>query len=262
MRADGTVIFSRRRWGVPGDVPLIGDFDSDGKVNDLGVYRPSEGSWYLMRSANLLDDQPYAEPIGEPIVPTRKWGLEDDVPLVGDFDGDGFLDDLGLWRSSESTWWAKRTDDTIIFSERQWGWEEDVPLVGDFDSDGKVNDLGVFRPSEGKWYFKRWADAAIGVSGAVRGNPIVPARQLGMTGDIPLAGDFDGDGRFDDFGVWRPSDATWWTKRIDDSVIFAEQQWGLADDVPLVGDLDSDSKIDDLLVWRPATGGWYAWATN
>jgi V8-like Glu-specific endopeptidase len=170
-----------------------------------------------------------------------------DLPLVGDFDSDGRIDDLGVWRPSVGTWHAKRSNDTIIFNAVQWGAQGDVPLVGDFDSDGQMDDLGVWRPSLGTWHAKR-ADNTV----------IFNAVQWGAQGDIPLVGDFDSDGRIDDLGVWRPSLGTWHAKRSDGTVIFNAIQWGVQEDIPLVGDFDSDGQFDDLGVWRPSTGAWHA----
>jgi hypothetical protein len=51
-------------------------------------------------------------------------------------------------------------------------------------------------------------------------------RQWGAHGDIPFAGDLNSDGRFDDLGVWRTSEATWHAARSNGSIIVAGFRWG------------------------------------
>ncbi len=41
-----------RQFGLPGDVPLVEDFDADG-LADLSVYRPSGGYWFTQRFDGL-----------------------------------------------------------------------------------------------------------------------------------------------------------------------------------------------------------------
>src|SRR5204863_8988139 len=55
-------------------------------------------------------------------------------------------------------------------------------------------DVAVFRPSTGTWY--------------VRG---VFTAGWGAAGDIPVPGDYDGDGRVD-VAVFRPSNGTWYVR--------------------------------------------------
>ena len=79
-----------------------------------------------------------------------------------------------------------------------------------------------------------------------------------MNEDVPLAADFDADGR-GDITVFRPSNGTWYT--IYSSLGYATNQftlraWGVPEDKPSAEDLDGDGKAD-IGVWRPSNATWY-----
>jgi hypothetical protein len=70
---------------------LPSDFDEDGKA-DLTVYRPSNGTWFNLRSST-----------GYKASTTYQWGLPGDIPVSGDYDGDGATDP-GVYRPATGTW--------------------------------------------------------------------------------------------------------------------------------------------------------------
>ena len=65
------------------------------------------------------------------------------------------------------------------------------------------------------------------------------ASQWGLSHDVPVPGDYDGDGRAD-LAVFRPSTSTWYIASSGGGAP-TTQQWGLAGDIPVPGYFDADS---------------------
>jgi len=65
------------------------------------------------------------------------WGASGDVPVTGDFDGDGKTD-VATFRPSAGIWYILRSSDGTP-QQVTWGASGDVPVTGDFDGDGKTD---------------------------------------------------------------------------------------------------------------------------
>lgn len=215
--------------------PTDFDFDGDGKA-DLAVFRPGDSNWYVRRSS---DASMYA----------LNWGLSTDRVTPADFDGDGKTD-IAVWRDEPSNpdranFYLLRSSDATV-SVQQFGRTGDDPsILGDFNGDGKA-DLAVFRPGTGggqSYFFYR------SVESPADSWHTVP---WGIDGDVPVVGDYDGDG-MTDIAVFRPSNGIWYVLQSGNaSVRYA--QWGLSSDILVPADYDGDGKTD-LAVFR--NGVWY-----
>ena len=92
-------------------------------------------------------------------------------------------------------------------------------------------DLAVWRPAAGTWY------ALNSATGTATVTP------WGVSGDIPVPGDYDGDERTD-LAVWRPAEGKWYIlhSAIGTATVIP---WGLPGDspVPLAVDVDDAHRV-------------------
>jgi parallel beta-helix repeat protein len=190
------------RFGITTDVPVTGDWDSDG-YDEIGVFRPKvegfEQSTFYLVTRNWAD-LPYEVGAADKTIP---FGYHsDDIPLAGDWDGDGD-DDIGGYYPSNSTFYLYLlnlgSSTATSLKDVPFVLHGDTPITGDWDWDGD-DDVGVFRPNDPPDTNSFYLD--LGLTG---GQHELGPYELGNIGDKPIAGDWDGDGE-DNIGVYRPSE--------------------------------------------------------
>jgi len=211
------------------------------------------------------------------------FGVRGGIPVSGDFNGDG-IDEIAVFFQGE--WFIDLNGNGYWDEEDLWaqlGSDEDFPITGDWDGDGKT-DIGTYGPEwlgdsraiEAEPGLPDPANAGTPVAIGQRPKNVPPSRQNATEGrrllqlnehgprridvvdhvfrygagkDIPVAGDWNGDG-IRTIGIFR--DGTWqldldgdgrWSR--SDVIV----QFGQTGDVPVVGDFDGNG-VDEIGVYR------------
>ena len=224
LEGDQAGVYTNHLFGLTGATAVSGDFDGDG-VSEIGIFY--KGEWFIDLNGNGRWD---SEDIW------AKLGHDEDLPVTGDWDGDG-KDDIGIFGPA----WAG--DPRAILLD---------PGLPDPDNPPDTKPKNI--PPEPE-------DATLGSRvmkltslGHLRADLIDHVFHFGVAGDMPVTGDWNGDG-INAIGIFR--NGRWnldadgdgrWTE-ADAYVVF-----GRSGDLPVVGDFNGDG-VDDLGVYR--AGKWY-----
>jgi DNA-binding beta-propeller fold protein YncE len=163
----------------------------------IGVFRPSAHMFYLKNGTTTT---------------TINWGTSTDLPVTGDWNGDGRAE-VGVFRPPVHTFYLKNGTTTTTIN---WGASTDLPVTGDWNGDGRT-DVGVFRPSAHTFYLKNGTTTT--------------AISWGVSTDLPVTGDWNGDGRTE-VGVFRPSTHMFYLKNGTTTTAIS---WGVSTDLPVSG---------------------------
>jgi hypothetical protein len=265
------------------------DFDGcspfDSRKSDFGIFRPSDGTWWLNAEFSIYK--------------TIAWGMANDIPVPADYFGEG-CSDIAIWRPADGTYWILDNPSGSV-TIANWGLPGDVPVRGDFDGDDKA-DLAIYRGGEQGGVNQFWilnsSDGSVRVDsigfevwdivwtspfvadydgdgktdigivlhswwgryGLIKKSSDGSQEGIDMGWDDLVTGDFDYDGKCDvaywgnqplpyyhAFKLRRSSDGLWETYR-----------WGMQGDIPVSGDYGG-STGSDLCVWRPSDGNLYCY---
>ena len=244
-------------FGQAGDLPVTGDWNGDGRT-DIGVFR--NGTFFLaVLKTTTIKNCPSCGPITSfDQLPSFSFGQAGDLPTAGDWDGDG-IDDVGVFRPGAVGTFLLRQPKTFFFQKKlitsittisfNFGTNGDRPVAGNWNGGAistitdRVNTVGVFRPSApGAFFlgnnFANFADIFF---------------NFGTTGDLPVAGDWNGDG-VDGVGIFRPGNTSFFLSNSfvnSADTVFA---FGQAGDLPVAGDWKGFNNPPNSGVNDPASG--------
>lgn len=228
-------------------IPLTGDWNGD-KKSETGFWQ-SDGSFTVDKNGD-----------GK-LVSLGLFGYPADVPVTGDWNGDGRTE-VGAWRPSDlcfyldydgSGSWSPGDGDRKL-GPFGFGFA-DIPVSGDWNGDVK-DEIGIWNHdlySQDYYYY-------LDVKGDGKWDPAgkdIKFGPFGKVGDVPVTGDWNGDGR-DEAGYWEPGsryfyldnnmDGVWDTAKGDSKV----GPLGESYDTPVSGNWDG-GREDLVGMWDPYT---------
>jgi hypothetical protein len=205
--------------------PLVVSAGVGGIFASVGTFQ--SGTWRINKTGN----------------PVYSFGLPGDIPIVGDWTGTGTVK-IGVFRvvggvgrfyldmNGNGVWDGPGVDSAINF-----GMTGDLPVVGDWNGTGRTK-VGVFRVVGGVGRFY------LDTNGNGIWEPALDTLVLnyGATGDIPVSGDWSGNGSTK-IGVFRvvAGVGNWYLDRNGDGVFNNAgdtfyNNFGVTGDLPVVAD--------------------------
>jgi len=214
----------------------------DTHTDSVGVFRPAATFLLTQSTTNVVSQ-----------TATFTSGISGQKGVSGDWNGDG-ITTIGSF--TNGTWKVRDVNFpsiNVIFTKTiTFGTTGDLPVVGDWNGDG-IDTPGVYRIVNGQGQFTLTNSTSATPSFFV----FVIKVNFGLAGDLPIAGDWDGDG-IDSVGVFRPSAGNFFltdenilNPPIDQSIFF-----GTNGDLPIGGDWDGNG-VDTVGVWRPSTAEFF-----
>lgn len=233
---------------------VSGDFDGNG-LTDIGAAWNNGGHTTLtVRLAQ--PDKKFVT--AHWLLDAGGW-MDSTVYMAGDFNGDGKSDIAAAWNNGGKTSVAVFLSDGGKFpgwtqwSDRDGGWGDTVRWVaGDFDGDGKT-DVGA------AWNNNGLVTLTVRKSDGVKFKPVHWLVNAGRWFDasVFLAGDFNGDGKFDIAQMWNDiANNSIKVYLSNGSAFQPARAWATRDGgiPPIVkwvpGDFNGDGKSDIAAIWE------------
>jgi hypothetical protein len=236
---------------LAGAVPVVGDYDGDGR-DDLAVVSrpPSTSAWFTApRDGAWSADWATHSTVGTisfaPPPASTNAIIYPTVPVPGRWNG-GATTVPAWYRDVDGTWFVQGHDPVVFghgpttVATGAWyehgvsGYDQDMPVPADYDGDG-TTDLAVYSPLTGVWRAR----------GSATGAELTTT--LGGPGWFPVPGDYDGVHHsqfavFDALATGSDPIGTW---KVDGGRTGATPAAHTnAGNLPVPADYDGDGRLD------------------
>ncbi|MEU7414698.1 trypsin-like serine protease [Streptomyces sp. NPDC042638] len=244
------------------DFPLVGDFNGD-RRDDIAVF--TRGN---VRTVSV------ALSTGTGFGPQRVWHTwftpNDEIPAVGDVNGDGKDDIVAFPRGSAGDAWVALSNGTAFGAATFWGngiaKSNEIPALADVNGDGRADAISFNRGNDATRGSK--GDVWVALSTATRFG--APQRWHGdfcFGSEIPAVGDFNGDRKADIATFTRGGQADVFVALSNGSSFIGtaavwNDDFAAFNEIPGVGDFNGDGKDDIAAFTRGDTADVYVSRSN
>jgi hypothetical protein len=231
------------------EIPLAGDFNGDGRT-DIVTFTRGDSGLVIVSLSN-----------GSGFEPATTWHTHfasgDEVPAVGDFNGDG-KDDIVTFTRGERADVFVSLSDGAKFVQDAWKWHDyfaagqEIPLAGDFNGDGRTDIVTFTR-----------GDSGLAIVSLSNGSGFEPATtwhgRFALGNEVPAVGDVNGDGR-DDIVTFARGELGYVFVGLSDGTTFDKdtskwhERFAPGGEIPAVGDFNGDGKADIVTFTRGDLG--------
>jgi C1A family cysteine protease len=223
---DLTTIFTKTNACIKA---FTNDAGTGGGVDKIGVFRPSTHQFYLDYNGNGVWN-------GASVDRQYNFGLTGDIPVSGDWDMNGKTE-IGVFRPSTHVFYLDYNGNGVwngasVDRQYNFGLTGDIPVSGDWNLDGRT-EIGVFRNTSHVFYLD------YNGNGVWNGASVDRQYNFGLSGDKPVSGDWNADGRTE-IGVFRNSTHLFYLDYNGNGVwngasVDRQYNFGISGDKPVTG---------------------------
>ncbi|KAF7553831.1 hypothetical protein G7Z17_g3347 [Cylindrodendrum hubeiense] len=264
----------------PSDRVFALDYNSSGKLDHLALYRPSTGTFWILKNQGGKFSAVYAQ--GDPGNGVGGYDLRhpNDVGFAFDYESSGKLDHVVFYRPGfGAIFILKRQGDRYIpvyaqghegsgiggYDLRSAG---DRIFAFDYNHSGCLDHLALYRPGTGTMWILKKSETGKWNAVYQQGDPGqgIGGYDLRSNADRAFAFDWDSSGKMDHIALYRPATGTFWVLRNNNGAFspvlsVGDPGSGIGGydlrspaDVAIAFDWNRSGKNDHVALYRPGTG--------